>query len=184
MAEPEIAVSVVHSCSWHWRRSWQAIVFQPLAKISAQSGCPSRATISTRGAEFFLADLNRCSPLFLIDCHVQEFQMKATKLTAAATTVACLALLAACGGGSAATDAAGTLMEAKQSTVEVKNATTEEAPTAEDQAAAAEAANVAAEGDAASAAKANGKGGKLANGRFAGGPGTCLLDDNGNWVCT
>ncbi len=109
--------------------------------------------------------------------------MKTTKLTAAAATVVCLALLGAC-GGSASNHAAGTLMEAKQSTVEVKNAMTEEAPTAEDQAAAAEAANVAAEGDAASAAKASGKGGKLANGKFYNGPGTCLLDDNGNWVCT
>jgi hypothetical protein len=131
-----------------------------------------------------LADLNRCSQLFSIDYHVQEFQMKPTKLAAAATTVICLALLAAC-GGSAANDAAGTLMEAKQSTAEVKNATTDEAPTAEDQAAAAEAANVAAEGDAASAAKANGKGGKLANGRLPNvSGGTCLFDDQGNWVCT
>ena len=73
-------------------------------------------------------------------------------------------------------------MEAKQSTVEVKNATTDEAPTAEDQAAAAEAANVAAEGDAASAAKANGKGGKLANGRLPS-RGTCIFDANGQMVC-
>ena len=121
--------------------------------------------------------------LLSIDYHVQEFLMQTTKLIAAATTVACLALLAACGGGSAANDAAGTLMEAKQSTVEVKNATTDEAPTAEDQAAAAEAANVAAEGDAASAAKANGKGGKLANGRLANGGGTCIFDANGQMVC-
>ena len=76
-------------------------------------------------------------------------------------------------------------MEAKQSTVEVKNTTTDEAPTAEDQAAAAEAANVAAEGDAASASKANGKGGKLANGRLAdGGGGTCMFDlTTGKPVC-
>ena len=91
--------------------------------------------------------------------------MKTKNFIVSAASLACLALLTACGGGSAANDAAGTLMEAKQSTVEVKNAPTEEVPTAEDHAAAAEAANVAAEGDAASAAKASGKGGKLANGR-------------------
>ena len=108
--------------------------------------------------------------------HVQEFQMKTTKLMFALSAAASLVLLAACGGGTAANDAAGTLMEAKQSTVEVKNTTTDEAPTAEDQAAAAEAANVAAEGDAASASKANGKGGKLANGRGADGGGPCLFD--------
>jgi hypothetical protein len=119
---------------------------------------------------------------FSIDYHVEKFQIKATKLIAAAATVVCLALLAAC-DGSASNHAAGTLMEAKQSTVEVKNATTDEAPTAEDQAAAAEAANVAAEGDAASAAKANGKGGKLANGRLPNGGGTCIFDANGQMVC-
>jgi len=93
--------------------------------------------------------------------------MKTTKLTVSAVAMACLALLAACGGGTATNDAAGTLMEPKQSTAAPKEATAEEAPTADDQAAAAEAANAAAEGDAASAAKANGKGGKLANGRDA-----------------
>ena len=91
--------------------------------------------------------------------------MKTKNFIVSAASLACLALLTACGGGSAANDAAGTLMEAKQSTAEAKHATTEEAHTTEDQAAAAEAANVATEGDAASAAKANGKNGKLANGR-------------------
>ena len=86
------------------------------------------------------------------------------KLLIPAVGAVCLALLAACGGGTATNDAAGTLTEAKQSTAEPKQATAEQAPAANDEAAAAEAANTAVEGDAASAAKANGKNGKVANG--------------------
>ena len=112
---------------------------------------------------FFIASLICFSALFRKNRALGSL-MNTTKLLIAATTAAGLALLAAC-GGTASKDAAGTLMEANHSTAEAKHATTEEAHTAEDHAAAVDAGSVAAESDAASAAKATGKNGKLSNAR-------------------